>query len=511
MEVISREVTEFFNWFVNVASPLNQLTVMTSFLTLLGFIIWGIAKFIAWKSDKSKTKPQSGMFEITLDEYENRIAEKIHIAETKLQGAHETEKQTFLAQITELKRRAADPEAALEEARKTITKLEAAITREGNETDISQTQWDNARKALEAGDFSIADELFAQIEAREDMAVKRAARAVFARGEIAEQEIRWQDAVSLFEKAANLDPTFYSLEKAAKLNWQMGRYENAIYFVNKMADQAENDEQRSFALNSHALLLAAQGKYDLAEPLYRQAIEIDKKNIGDEHPYYAARLNNLGVLYRAQGKYDLAEPLYLQAIEIDKNTIGETHPDYASHLNNLAGLYRAQGKYDLAEPLFLQAIEIDKKTIGEAHPDYASRLTNLAQLYDAQNEYDLAEPLFQQAIEIGKKTIGDEHPDYATHLNNLASFYNAQGEYELAEPLFLQAIEIGKKNIGEEHPSYAERLNNLAGLYYAQSKYDLAEPLFLQAIEIDKNALGDDHPQTIRHIANYEILKSKMP
>ncbi|MDZ7905984.1 MAG: tetratricopeptide repeat protein [Cypionkella sp.] len=33
-----------------------------------------------------------------------------------------------------------------------------------------------------------------------------------------------------------------------------------------------------------------------------------------------------------------AEPLYRQAMEIDRKTLGEDHPDYATSLNNLAGL-----------------------------------------------------------------------------------------------------------------------------------------------------------------------------
>ena len=38
--------------------------------------------------------------------------------------------------------------------------------------------------------------------------------------------------------------------------------------------------------------------------------------------------------------------LYKQALLIDEKTIGKEHPDYATHLNNLAGVYVNQGKYD---------------------------------------------------------------------------------------------------------------------------------------------------------------------
>ena len=79
------------------------------------------------------------------------------------------------------------------------------------------------------------------------------------------------------------------------------------------------------------------------------------------------------------GDYARAEPLFRQALEIRKKALGESHPDYATSLNNLAVLYRAMGDYARAEPLFRQALEIQKKALGESHPDYATSLNNLAE------------------------------------------------------------------------------------------------------------------------------------
>ena len=44
------------------------------------------------------------------------------------------------------------------------------------------------------------------------------------------------------------------------------------------------------------------------------------------------------------GAYDRAEPLYRQALEITKKALGEEHPDYATSLNNLAALYQRNGR-----------------------------------------------------------------------------------------------------------------------------------------------------------------------
>lgn len=80
----------------------------------------------------------------------------------------------------------------------------------------------------------------------------------------------------------------------------------------------------------------------------------------------------------------MAEGLYRDALEIGRKTIGEGHPDYAIHLNNLAGVVQAQGRFAEAEGLFREALEIDLKTLGKGHPDYAIDLNNLALVVQAQ-------------------------------------------------------------------------------------------------------------------------------
>jgi CHAT domain-containing protein len=99
------------------------------------------------------------------------------------------------------------------------------------------------------------------------------------------------------------------------------------------------------------------GDYARAEPLYRQALEITKKALGESHPEYAKGLNNLAELYHSMGDYTRAEPLYRQALEITKKALGESHPDYALSLNNLAGLYQAKGDNARARLLFSESLE----------------------------------------------------------------------------------------------------------------------------------------------------------
>ncbi|MCT7996488.1 CHAT domain-containing protein, partial [Laspinema olomoucense] len=264
------------------------------------------------------------------------------------------------------------------------------------------------------------------------------------------------------------------------------------------------------SLNNLAGLYRQMGRLSDAEPLFRQAMEIRRVQLGENHPDYATSLNNLAGLYRQMGRLSDAEPLYLQAMEIRRVQLGENHPSYATSLNNLASLYNAIGRFRDAEPLYRQAMEIHKVQLGENHPSYATSLNNLASLYNAIGRFRDAEPLYRQAMEIHKVQLGENHPSYATSLDNLASLYNAMGRFRDAEPLLQQAMEIRQVHLGENHPSYATSLNNLASLYNAIGRFRDAEPLLQQAMEIDKVHLGENHPDYASSLNNLAYLYSAM-
>ena len=72
-------------------------------------------------------------------------------------------------------------------------------------------------------------------------------------------------------------------------------------------------------------------------------------------------LNNLASVYQAQGKYAEAEALYKRALAIREKALGQDHPDVADILNNLAIVYENQGKYAEAEGLYQRALAIKRE------------------------------------------------------------------------------------------------------------------------------------------------------
>ena len=147
----------------------------------------------------------------------------------------------------------------------------------------------------------------------------------------------------------------------------------------------------------------------LAEQYFNRAIVLQTQF--QQQDALANSLNNLALLYRLQGRYNDAEPLYLQSLDIRKRQLGDDHPDVATSLNNLALLYKKQGRYNDAEPLYLQSLDIRKRQLGNDHPDVATSLNNLAGLYESQGKYLEAEDLAKQALIIYQNRLGNEHPN----------------------------------------------------------------------------------------------------
>jgi Flp pilus assembly protein TadD len=59
-------------------------------------------------------------------------------------------------------------------------------------------------------------------------------------------------------------------------------------------------------------VLRQQGKYEEAEQMQRQTLDLKGKVLGEEHPSTLASMNNLAIVLRQQGKYEEAEQIHPQ-------------------------------------------------------------------------------------------------------------------------------------------------------------------------------------------------------
>uniref|UniRef100_A0A8D2CV73 Kinesin light chain n=1 Tax=Sciurus vulgaris TaxID=55149 RepID=A0A8D2CV73_SCIVU len=272
---------------------------------------------------------------------------------------------------------------------------------------------------------------------------------------------------------------------------------------------------------------------------------------GYEIPARLRTLHNLVIQYASQGRYEVAVPLCKQALEDLEKTSGHDHPDVATMLNILALVYRDQNKYKDAANLLNDALAIREKTLGKDHPavlgkdhpDVAKQLNNLALLCQNQGKYEEVEYYYQRALEIYQTKLGPDDPNVAKTKNNLASCYLKQGKFKQAETLYKEILtraherEFGSvddenkpiwmhaeereeckgkqkdgTSFGEyggwykackvDSPTVTTTLKNLGALYRRQGKFEAAETLEEAAMRSRKQGLDTVHKQRVAEVLN---------
>ncbi|MGO9531441.1 MAG: tetratricopeptide repeat protein [Syntrophobacteraceae bacterium] len=268
-----------------------------------------------------------------------------------------------------------------------------------------------------------------------------------------------------------------------------------------------DDTRLGDAANELAVFLKYAALHAQAEPLYRRALALHEKSLGQDHPEVAINLGNLATLLSETNRFQEAETLTRRALAIDEKILGPEHPSVGRDLNNLAMLLKETNRFAEMEPMFCRALAIDEKNYGSDHPSLAIRLNNLAMLYYNTNRLSRAEPLLRRSLEIGESKLGLDHPDNLGRLNNLSLLLCETGRLKEAEPLLRRAVAVAEKGFGTDHPMVAVLLNSLGQLLQESDRRDEAEPLMRRALEIllkFSRAAGHPHPHLQSALQNYK-------
>jgi tetratricopeptide (TPR) repeat protein len=109
-------------------------------------------------------------------------------------------------------------------------------------------------------------------------------------------------------------------------DWRIADARLAMADVDRRAALTPTQRQRlqeAHRLNQLQDTFYKQGKYTEGIEPCRKVMEIRSELLGEDHPGYAASMHNLAWLYQAMGDYAKAEPLYRHALAICKRALGE--------------------------------------------------------------------------------------------------------------------------------------------------------------------------------------------
>ena len=201
--------------------------------------------------------------------------------------------------------------------------------------------------------------------------------------------------------------------------------------------QAEraNGQDISLTLDTLAQELQAQGMFDEAEPLYREALETDRRTLGSRHPNTLTAINNLGQLLQVKGDLAAAKPLCREALERRRETLGDRHPDTLSSITDLGQLLLDEGDLAAAEPLQREVLIVRRETLGSRHPSTLNSINTLGYLLKVKGDLAAAELLYREALQVYRETLGDWHPITFMSINHLGQLLKdkAKGDLVAAE------------------------------------------------------------------------------
>ena len=84
-------------------------------------------------------------------------------------------------------------------------------------------------------------------------------------------------------------------------------------------------------------------------------------------------MDGLAVAYANQSRFAEAEAEYRKLLDLERRNLGADHPDTLATMHNLANMYSGQGNYEEAEKLYRETLQIQQRILGPDHPDTAAR------------------------------------------------------------------------------------------------------------------------------------------
>jgi serine/threonine-protein kinase len=303
-----------------------------------------------------------------------------------------------------------------------------------------------------------------------------------------------------------------ALTSMANLHFDLRRYEQATAPTREALEIQRRElgprhPDVLTSLGNLATLTARAGDLDSALALHGQVLAL-RRQLGPDEPSIAVTLNNMGSILLNAERHAEAEPYLREALEVNQRLLPREHPDVALAMSNLATLYRELGRYDEAEPLYREALALRRSVLGPWHPRLGISHYQLARLHALRGLLDSAEAHFRATLEIDRRAYGDEHPEVAVDATQLARVLLDRDDPLAAEPLLREALAIRIAHGGESQPSVADVLALLATAMEAQGEKMEAEQLLERALVVSRASRGDEDATTAALADRLATLRS---
>ncbi|WP_321475552.1 serine/threonine-protein kinase [uncultured Paludibaculum sp.] len=290
-----------------------------------------------------------------------------------------------------------------------------------------------------------------------------------------------------------------SLVALGLLRVDQARFDDAEKLVRDGLDMSRRtlppgDPAIALAASALGRVLSERGSYDKAVEVLGEAVQL--RSEGEVTPELAGSIYELANAHFYAGHLKESEALNQKVLSMHRQLYGSRHPRVAEDLINLGAIQYEQGHYPEAETLYRQALEINQSWYGKDNHTTASNLTMLGRALVREERYDEAVDLLQQSLAIQERVYGVEHPRVASAVNELGTVALKRGRLDDAESQFGRMVGIYRKANGDRHYLVAIGLSNIASVYLAKKENARAEKLYREVVERFTTALSPNHLNT---------------
>ena len=370
---------------------------------------------------------------------------------------------------------------------------------------------DDDKKAIKyAKELSDIDRvLYGEFSAQYAFSLEELGKLYMKKGDYDLAEQKLNKCVSIIEglksrqkiESIKIVEVYETLSRLEKLLGNYGEAEKNLLIARRFIRKFTEEDQllNSKAIDEQAEFFISTGRYEKAQKLLEESLELKKENSLN---YERESINTLSLLAKinlTKGEYGEAEKNLKEAIGYTKGIFGETSVKYIPSLDLSVQLFEELGDLERAEDAALDALAIAKSHYSNNHLSIAKAYSQLA-IIQFYLDYDInkVEELLKIALDIIKNSLSTSHPVYAQQIEKLAQIEISKGNAEAAIKHLNTALGIYEAKFGKGNVHTVNGLILLGQVYLSQKKYTEAIDNYERASSILQSSFSKTHPDYVK-------------
>ncbi|MDR0563958.1 MAG: DUF3856 domain-containing protein [Azoarcus sp.] len=329
---------------------------------------------------------------------------------------------------------------------------------------------------------------------------------------------KYADAQAVLTQAAAIAEKNTDIFASAKIYnnlgaayYYQGNYKKALVWDEKAFDAIEKSGVSDNVLLTNICDSIVSGYEHLNEPgkagewrqkakaIREKAPSTTAAESNSATPESAADIKNTAQTYLEKGDFDDAITLYKQALELEEKTLGYQHPDTIATCDSLAKAYDKKGDYKEALAWYEKVLNYIENRQSKKSLSAAVIYSNIAVAQARLGNNKKAIENLRKATMVFEKSEFRDHLDVGTVYSNITWVYAKTRDYAKAEEWAKKTLAFNERIYGNEHPATGVAYENVGMTYINRRLYDKAVAPYLRAYRISLNKFGEStQTQSIR-------------